>query len=183
MRVALSAALLCAVLACPAVEAAFTNVVDTPTLLQGSFLADGQDAAEILEIMAFAPLFPTGGGFLSAERQFQRVTRYAAVFTAPATSPDLASLNVILSPEAQQFADASGVFNNNPSQTPVYWRYFALRDSGDGGGEFTGKFCFSTDEANCAASAVPEPLSAWLVLAGLGGLVGFGLLRRRRNCS
>jgi hypothetical protein len=88
-----------------------------------------------------------------------------------------------LNADAKFFGPFSGSYTNggrsDAGGTPVYWLFSDWQDTGGLNGTLSGKFCFSTAEADCpGVPAVPLPAAAWLLLSGLGGL---GFLGRRRK--
>ena len=155
--------LLIALIANPALATTLTIDTDTSTELRGSF--EATDAGGLFPVGAFGSLLPTGDGRLFLSRREGNPT----FGTLAPGNPDFAVFQEIQNDNPRVFSDLSGMFNNNPSGTTVYFLFYDLADTGGFIGSFTGKFAYST-LGPPSPSPVPLPAAAWFMLTGLIGL-------------
>jgi hypothetical protein len=181
----LSALLAIALLAGPmSAQSSIVFSTDDATDLQGAFSFSGTTSFETAAPVTFS-LLPGESAFhsLLGDRYASDTKLRFGAFAVG--TPDNPFKVMIGTAGLQQFGPFSGFYTNSGQPgaggTTVYWRYFDWQDTGGAGGTFSGKFCFSTVEANCSSvPAVPLPAAAWLLLSGLGGL---GFLGRRRRAA
>ena len=168
---ALAAALLLSLGFAGGAQATIIFNTDTSTELTGSWLAIGPTPLESLSAVAFGPLLPSGD-----DRMGLSVDSTIDFGTFGIGFPDNPFRSIALPVVDTIFADHSGSFNNNPSNTDVFFLFSGLSYTVESLA-FQGDFCFSTSARGCTAT-VPEP--GTLALAALG-LLGFFGIGRRHN--
>lgn len=144
-------------------QAVIMFTTDTNTDLIGTWLVTGNAPGELLASVSFAPLLPDANPLIALLRGATTL-RFGADGVGLPNNP-FESVPVPL--VATLIPDLSGTFNNNPTDTDVFFLFSNLQDTGGAAdGTFTGDFCFSVNAASCGVT-VPTPVTLALVGVGL----------------
>jgi hypothetical protein len=111
--------------------------------------------------MNFGSLLPGGFGAFFLQRSNTIV--FTTIRTGESDNPNFGEFTPL---QDTSYTDVLGSYDNTPLGTPVFFKFYEIRDTGGNTGRFSGRFCFSVEQSDCAAVTVNTPQTFALLLLG-----------------